>query len=73
MSILIDEHTKLLIQGITGKEGQRALKAASNYHTEVLCGVTPGKGGLDVEGVPVYDTVAEAAVRRKGRGIGSNR
>ncbi|OGY79770.1 MAG: hypothetical protein A3B74_01745 [Candidatus Kerfeldbacteria bacterium RIFCSPHIGHO2_02_FULL_42_14] len=60
MSILIDEHTKLLIQGITGKEGQRALKAASNYHTEVLCGVTPGKGGLDVEGVPVYDTVAEA-------------
>lgn len=60
MSILIDEHTKLLIQGITGKEGQRALEAARKYHTEVLCGVTPGKGSLEVDEVPVYDTVAEA-------------
>lgn len=60
MSIFINEHTKLLIQGITGKEGQRAVQAAQSYHTQVLAGVTPGKGGQEVEGVPVYDTVKEA-------------
>ncbi|OGY81639.1 MAG: hypothetical protein A3F54_01065 [Candidatus Kerfeldbacteria bacterium RIFCSPHIGHO2_12_FULL_48_17] len=60
MSIFIDEKTRLLIQGITGKEGQRAVTAAQSYHTQVVAGVTPGKGGQKVEGVPVYDTVAEA-------------
>lgn len=60
MSILIDEKTKLLIQGITGKEGQRAVTAAKSYHTDVLAGVTPGKKGQAVEKVPVYDTVEQA-------------
>lgn len=66
MSILIDKNTGILIQGITGKEGQRAVIAARQYHTKVLAGVTPGKGGQQVEGVPVYDTVAEAVRRHPG-------
>lgn len=60
MSILLNEHTNLLIQGITGKEGQRALAWAQAYDTRVLAGVTPGKGGQAVNGVPVFNTVAEA-------------
>ncbi len=60
MSILIDQHTKLLIQGITGKEGTRASRESVSYGTPVLAGVTPGKGGQEVEGVPVYNTVKEA-------------
>lgn len=60
MSILIHEHTKILIQGITGKEGQRAVEAAHKYHSKVVAGVTPGKGGQEVSGVPVYDTVKQA-------------
>lgn len=63
MSIFINEKTRLLIQGITGKEGQRAVMAARNYGTKVVAGVTPGKGGQEVEGVPVYDTVAEAKAK----------
>lgn len=60
MSILIHENTKILIQGITGKEGQRAIVAAREYHAQVLAGVTPGKGGQVIDGVPVYDTVQGA-------------
>lgn len=60
MSILIDKNTKVLIQGITGGEGSRACKEALRYGTQILAGVTPGKGGQEVEGVPVYNTVAEA-------------
>lgn len=60
MSIFIDEKTHVLIQGITGKEGQRAVAAAKSYHTHVAAGVTPGKGGQEVDGVPVYDTVKQA-------------
>lgn len=60
MSILIDENTRLLIQGITGKEGLRSLEWAQTYHTPVVAGVTPGKGGQEVLGVPVYNTVADA-------------
>lgn len=60
MAILIDSKTQLLIQGITGKEGQRAVEAAQAYHTSVVAGVTPGKGGQEVAGVPVYDTVKQA-------------
>lgn len=63
MSILVNQSTRLLIQGITGKEGRRALDAARSYHTEVLAGVTPGKGGQHVDGVPVYDSVAEVLSR----------
>ena len=63
MAILIDGTTRLVVQGITGKEG--AFHALRNraYGTQVVAGVTPGKGGRDVEGVPVFDTVAEAVDR----------
>src|SRR5437016_12656735 len=60
MSILIDSSTRVIVQGITGREGQfhaRNMKAAG---TNVVGGVTPGKGGQSVEDVPVFDTVAEA-------------
>lgn len=51
---------QVLIQGITGKEGQRALQFMQASHTQVLAGVTPGKGGQNVEGIPVFNTVHEA-------------
>lgn len=60
MSILIDENTKVLIQGITGVEGSRACREMILYGTKVLAGVRPGAGGQSVEGVPVYNTVKEA-------------
>lgn len=60
MAILINENTRVLIQGITGGEGKKALERMKAYHTSVLCGVTPGKGGQDVDGVPVYNSVKEA-------------
>lgn len=60
MSILIDSSTKVLVQGATGKEGQKALSQMLKYGTQVLAGVTPGKGGADIEGVPVFDTIGQA-------------
>lgn len=60
MSILIDKNTKVLVQGITGKEGQKAAAAMLEYGTQVVAGVRPGKGGEVVEGVPVFNSVAEA-------------
>jgi len=60
MSALIDKNTRVLIQGITGKQGRRVLLEMLDYGTRVVAGVTPGKGGQDVYGVPVYNTVAEA-------------
>jgi succinyl-CoA synthetase alpha subunit len=63
MAILIDRKTRVLIQGVTGTEGSRACKEMLAYHTKVLAGVTPGKGGQSVNGVPVYNTVREALER----------
>lgn len=60
MSILVNKDTRLLIQGITGKEGQRSLEWVQSYGTVVVAGVTPGKGGQEVLGVPVYENVAAA-------------
>ncbi|OGH65666.1 MAG: hypothetical protein A3J66_01300 [Candidatus Magasanikbacteria bacterium RIFCSPHIGHO2_02_FULL_47_14] len=60
MSILLQENTKVLIQGMTGKEGQKAARAMIEYGTSVLCGVTPGKGGQEVETKPVFNSVKEA-------------
>lgn len=60
MSILISKQTKVLVQGITGKEGAKAAKAMLEYGTNVIGGVRPGKGGEEVEGRPVFNTVAEA-------------
>jgi succinyl-CoA synthetase alpha subunit len=61
MAILIDRSTRLLVQGLTGKEGQFHALRNRDYGTDVVAGVTPGKGGTTVEGIPVFDTVAEAA------------
>ncbi len=60
MSILISQNTKVLVQGITGKEGAKGAKAMLDYGTNVLCGVTPKKGGQEVEGKPVFNSIAEA-------------
>lgn len=60
MAILIDKNTKVLVQGITGKEGSRAAEQMLSYKTAVLAGVTPGKGGQEVLGLPVFDSVEQA-------------
>ncbi len=60
MSILITKDTRVLVQGITGKEGLKAAKAMRDYQTQVLCGVTPGKGGQMAEDWPVFNSVSEA-------------
>jgi succinyl-CoA synthetase alpha subunit len=60
MSILIDGDTRLLVSGLTGKEGQFHALRNRSYGTQVVAGVTPGKGGEEVEGIPVFDTVEEA-------------
>ena len=60
MSVFADEDTKLLIQGITGRAASEKTPHMIEYGTDVVAGVTPGKGGQEVAGVPVYDTVREA-------------
>jgi succinyl-CoA synthetase alpha subunit len=60
VSVLVGADTKLLVQGMTGKEGTFHTLRNRAYGTNVVAGVTPGKGGQDVEGIPVFDTVAEA-------------
>jgi len=60
MSVLIDNNTKLLVQGITGSQGMLHTRGCRDYGTNIVAGVTPGKGGQDFEGVPIYNTVQEA-------------
>ncbi len=60
MSILVDRQTRVVVQGITGKEGTFHALACREYGTRVVAGVTPGKGGVRHEGIPVFDTVREA-------------
>ena len=60
MSILIDKNTKLLVQGITGSQGMLHTKGCIDYGTNVVAGVTPGKGGQNFEGVPIFNSVSEA-------------
>jgi len=60
MSVLIGRHTHVIVQGITGKQGTKISQEMVDYGTSVVAGVTPGKGGAMVDGVPVYDTVADA-------------
>jgi succinyl-CoA synthetase alpha subunit len=60
LSILVDKNTRLVVQGITGKEGSFHTQQMIAYGTNVVAGVTPGKGGTEHEGVPVFDTLAEA-------------
>ena len=60
MSVLVGADTKLVVQGITGSEGTFHTLRNRGYGTSVVAGITPGKGGQDVEGIPVFDTVSEA-------------
>jgi succinyl-CoA synthetase alpha subunit len=60
MAIIVDRDTRLVVQGLTGREGRFHGLRNRSYGTNVVAGVTPAKGGQDVEGVPVYDTVADA-------------
>ncbi len=60
MGIIIDNNTRVLVQGITGKEGLRAAKEMVDYGTKVSCGVTPGKGGTEIDGFKVFDSIREA-------------
>jgi succinyl-CoA synthetase alpha subunit len=60
MSVLVDKNTRLIVQGITGREGTFHAKGCAEYGTKVVGGVTPGKGGTNHEGWPVFDTVEEA-------------
>jgi len=63
MSILVDENTRLIVQGLTGREGTFHAKASAEYGTKVVGGVTPGKGGTKHEGWPIYNTVQEAVAQ----------
>jgi len=65
MSILVDKNTRLIVQGITGRDGAFHAKAMKEYGTNVVGGVTPGKGGQLVDGLPVFDSVEEA-VKKTG-------
>ncbi len=67
MSVLIDKSTRLLVQGLTGREGTFHAKACADYGTKVVGGVTPGKGGTKHEGWPIFNTVADGV-----RGTGAN-
>ena len=64
MSILIDRHKRVLVQGITGREGLARTRLMTEYGTQVVAGVTPGRGGQEVLGVPVYETVQQACRAR---------
>lgn len=63
MSILVDENTRLVVQGLTGREGSFHAARNRSYGTKLVAGVTPGKGGAEHDGTPVFDTVAEAVER----------
>jgi succinyl-CoA synthetase alpha subunit len=65
MSILVDRSTRVIVQGITGATGQFHARTCREYGTQIVGGVTPGKGGTDLDGIPIFDTV-EAAVRATG-------
>ena len=60
MSILVDEKTRVVVQGITGNEGMFHARQMVEYGTKVVAGVTPGKGGQKIDAVPVFNTVSEA-------------
>ena len=68
MSIFVDQNTKLVVQGLTGGQGRYHGLRNKAYGTNVVAGVTPGKGGSDVEGIPVFNTVAEAVAATEEKG-----
>lgn len=63
MAVLVGNHTKLIVQGITGREGLFHAKGCRDYGTKVVGGVTPGKGGTEIEGFPVFNTVKQAVAK----------
>ena len=65
MAILVDKNTRLAVQGITGKEGSFHTQQCKAYGTNVVAGITPGKGGTLHEGIPIFNTVEEA-VEKEG-------
>src|SRR5437868_11416024 len=65
MSVLVNKSTKVITQGITGSTGQFHTRACKEYGTQMVAGVTPGKGGQEFEGIPIFDTVLEAKVATK--------
>jgi succinyl-CoA synthetase alpha subunit len=70
MAILLDEKSRVVIQGITGSEGSFHTREAVKMGTKVVAGVTPGKGGAELDGIPVYDSVAQAVEKRKANVTG---
>ncbi len=65
MAVLVDKNTYVVVQGITGREGSFHTKAMLDYGTKVVAGVTPGKGGQSVHGIPVYDSIYEAVSKHQ--------
>ena len=63
MAVLVGNHTRLIVQGITGREGLFHAKGCRDYGTKVVGGVTPGKGGTEIEGFPVFNTVQDAVAK----------
>lgn len=63
MAILIDKGTRVVVQGITGKVGSFQTRLMVNYGTNIVAGVTPGKGGRCFDGIPVFDSVFEAVAK----------
>ena len=61
MGILINKDTRVLVQGITGREGSFQARQMQEFGTNIVAGVTPGKGGSEVYGIPVFDSVSEVA------------
>src|SRR5213078_5142662 len=64
VAIIVDTDTRLVVQGLTGREGSFHGLRNRSYGTDVVAGVTPGKGGQDVEGIPVYDEIKQAVEER---------
>lgn len=62
MSVLIDKDTKVIVQGITGRDGSFHAAKMKEYGTQVVGGTSPGKGGQEVDGIPVFNTVKDAVV-----------
>ena len=60
MTVLVNSETRVLVQGITGSQGQLHTRGCRDYGTNIVSGVTPGKGGQDFEGVPIFNTVKQA-------------
>ena len=68
MSVLVDRDTRLVVTGITGREGTFHATNNKRYGTQVVAGVTPGKGGQDVDGIPVFNTIREAVDKARAAG-----